>query len=721
MRYKPWLITFAIFCLGFLPQCANFGKAATRTPENDSKNLIPFVQFDSEDEQKWGYLDEDTGEIAIEAKYVKVVPFTGNYAAVLRTWNDKQLIIDKNEKVILSVSPYQKVSFIVSESGKNTLALLQTTHNEEKFRVGWFKGGKTGFYTAEIHEYQLINLVTRRTITPQKVKIPIQNIEAVGNYFLADKDLYQFMDNGNLKLNIRNSYERSAAVLRDYLKERGINAEVKASRSGISIDYSPYIRAQYANPDFSGAVRNLPAEFSIPFEKAQPFYRDPRELLNASLELNERKYLMQYLNKETGEYAKGIYNESKAEWELLPFLTYNNKRYNVAEILQTNNPHLYRLSLKNNDIGWNNKKYLLVGGGVFNVIEKKFLNNLRAFDTSPSLILSREGRSGIRFPNGGVYFEDHERIKNMPVSHAEYVRYVAFSPDGKNVISCSGDNKAKLWDTASGDLIRTFVPQEGGINYAAFSPDGKIIAAGLSGGKIMLFDLASGDTIRITDGHADGVYAISFSPDGNTFISGSADQTIKLWDTASGDLIKTFNARSGEANPKTYRAEVNSVAFSPDGRTVISGLSDNTIKLWELTSGNLLKTFKGHSNSVESVTFSPDGRTFVSGSLDYRVGLWDISKDRPIGTFKHSSIVLSVMFSPDGNTVVSAGYDKAINMWDVQKGRLSRTISGGLSYLRSVACSPDGKTIVSGGDNKKVKLWDAESGELIRTFVDNNL
>jgi WD40 repeat protein len=720
MRCKL-LITLSIFCLFFLPQCADLDKAVSRELVNDGKNLIPFVQFDLDDEQKWGYLDEDTGEIAIEAKYVWVSPFSGNYAAVLRGWREKQLIIDKNEKVILSFSPFQKVSFIVSESGKNTLAILQTTHNEEKFRVGWFKGGKTGFYTAEIHDYQFINLANRKTIIPQKGKYSIQNIEAVGDYFIADEDLYQFLDNGNLKVVVKNNNERAAGILRDYLKERGINASIVTHRSGVNIDYSPYIRAQYADPDFSGAVRNLPAEFSIPFEKAQPFYRDTRELLNASLEINERKYLMQYLNKETGEYAKGIYNESKTEWELLPFLTYNNKRYNVAEILQTNNPSLYRLSLKNNDIGWNNKKYLLVGGGVFNVVEKKFLNNLKALDTSPSLILSKEGKRSIRFPNGGVYFEDHERIRNIPVSHSEYVKYVAFSPDGKSVISCSDDNKAKLWDTASGDLIRTFVPQEGGINRAAFSPDGGIIAAGLTDGKIIIFDVTTGDITRIIDGHEDSVCTISFSPDGNTFVTGSEDNTIKIWDTASGNLVKTINARSGGVNSGTYRPLVNSVAYSPDGTTIISGSGDKTIKLWDIASGNLLGTFKGHSHSVESVAFSSDGKTFVSGSLDLTVGLWDISKNRRIRTFKHSDIVLSVMFSPDGDTIVSAGYDKVIQLWDAKKGRLSRTISGGLRYSRSVAYSPDTQTIVSGGENKKVKLWDAKSGELIRTFVDRDL
>jgi WD40 repeat protein len=721
MRYKLWLITIAIFCLGFLPQCAGLDKAAIGTPANNGKNLIPFVQFDLEDEQKWGYLDEDTGEIAIEAKYVWVSPFAGDYAAVLRSWREKQLIIDKNEKTILSFSPSQTVSFIVSESGKNTLAILQTTHTEDKFRIGWFKGFKTGFYAVATYTYQFINLANRKIITPQKGKYSIQNIEAVGDYFIADRDLYQFMDNGNLKLVAKNNYERSAGILRNYLKERGINASIVTHRAGVNIDYSPYIRAKYADPDFSGASRNLPAEFSVPFEKAQPFYRDARELLNASLELDERKYLMHYLNKETGEYAKGIYNESKAEWELLPFLTYNNKRYNVAEILQTNNPRLFRLSLKNNDIGWNNKKYLLAGGGVYNIIEKKFLNNLRAFDISPSLILSGEGKRGIRFPNGGVYYEDHERIKNIPLSHSEYIKYVAFSPDGKSVISCSDDNKAKLWDTASGDLIRTFVPQEGGINHAAFSPDGKIIVVGLTNGKIIIFDAAGGDIIRTIDGHEDSVYAIAFSPDTHTFITGSEDKTIKLWDTASGNPIKTFIAPSGGANPGTYRSEVNSVAFSPDGRTIISGSGDRTIKLWDLASGNLLKIFKGHAHSVESVAFSPDGETFASGSLDHTVGLWDISKNRRIRTFKHSDIVLSVMFSPDGNSVVSIGYDKVIKIWDAKKGRLSKNISGGLSYSRSVAFSPDGKTVISGGDNKKVKLWDVESGKLIRTFVDNDL
>jgi sugar lactone lactonase YvrE len=716
MEYKLLLITLGIFSLGFLPGCANLDKPATNIV-NNSRNLIPFVQFDLENEKKWGYLDEDTGEIVIEAKYVRATPFTGNYAMVIKNWQDsRQLIIDKNEKVITSISPFAMVHFIASENGKNTVALIRTEHKRKKFHFGWFLIPWMVSEEEDYDRYRFINLETGGTTLPRNNNYVMGGIEVVGDYLIVGTDLYQFMDNGAVKFLVKDNPERTAGILKDYLEGRGINAHIEANFFSVEIDYSPYIKTRYADPDLSGAFQTLPPEFSIPFTKAEPFLREPKDLLNAPLEITERKYVLHFLNKKTHEYAMGIYNESKAEWELLPSLTAPNRGreelFYVVDILPTNNPHLYCLHLKNDYIGWENRnRYGVIGDGIYSVIEKKFLINLKLVDNSPSITPPGGNRRRIRFPDGGVYYWDDERIRFSPFSHSSAIWAVAFSPDGKSVISGSRDSKIKLWSAESGDLLKTFLPQRSAISVA-FSPDGNIIATGSESGKITLLDVASTDIIRVIEGHADWVRALSFSPDGNTIVSASEDKMVRLWDTASGSRIKTFSGHSDE---------VNSVAFSPDGKTIISGSDDTTIKLWDVASGNLLRTFNGHSQSVKSVAFSPDGKTFVSGSNDNTVKLWDISKKQVIRTFSHSDIVLSVTFSPDGNTIASGSYDNSIKIWDAKSGRLVRTISGGLNLLLSIAFSPDGKTIVFGGHNKTVKLWSAESGELIRTFIDRGL
>src|SRR5215468_9912751 len=122
---------------------------------------------------------------------------------------------------------------------------------------------------------------------------------------------------------------------------------------------------------------------------------------------------------------------------------------------------------------------------------------------------------------------------------------------------------------------------------------------------------------------------------------------------------------------------VNSVAFSPDGRTLASGSSDTTIKLWEVTSGRELRTLARHSQEVTSVTFSPDGRTLASGSRDQTVKLWDVASGRELRTlaWRNHRRIHSVAFSPDGRILASGGSDSTIKFSDVPRGRELRTLS----------------------------------------------
>ncbi|WP_149977355.1 nSTAND1 domain-containing NTPase, partial [Microcystis aeruginosa] len=213
-------------------------------------------------------------------------------------------------------------------------------------------------------------------------------------------------------------------------------------------------------------------------------------------------------------------------------------------------------------------------------------------------------------------------------------------------------------------------------------------------------------------GHNGSVYSVNFSPDGKTLVSGSDDNTIKLWNVETGEEIRTL---------KGHDNWVNSVSFSPDGKTLVSGSDDKTIKLWNVQTGQEIRTLTGHNDPVYSVSFSPDGKTLVSGSVDTTIKLWNVETGQEIRTLKgHDELVRSVNFSPDGKTLVSGSDDNTIKLWNVETGEEIRTLKGHDNWVNSVSFSPDGKTLVSGSDDKTIKLWNVQTGQEIRTLTGHN-
>ncbi|BBC22282.1 multi-sensor hybrid histidine kinase [Pseudanabaena sp. ABRG5-3] len=210
------------------------------------------------------------------------------------------------------------------------------------------------------------------------------------------------------------------------------------------------------------------------------------------------------------------------------------------------------------------------------------------------------------------------------------------------------------------------------------------------------------------EGHDNSVVSVSFSSDGKTLASGSTDKTIKLWNLETGKEIRTL---------KGHDNYVNSVSFSPDGKTLASGSTDKTIKLWNLETGKEIRTLKGHDNYVNSVSFSPDGKTLASGSYDKTIKLWNLETGKEIRTLKgHDKSILSVSFSPDSKTLASGSEDNTIKLWNLETGKEIRTLKGHDNYVLSVSFSPDGKTLASGSYDKTIKLWNLETGKEIRTL-----
>jgi hypothetical protein len=260
---------------------------------------------------------------------------------------------------------------------------------------------------------------------------------------------------------------------------------------------------------------------------------------------------------------------------------------------------------------------------------------------------------------------DHSLVSVLK-GHKSYVRSVAFSPDGRRIVSGSEDNTLRLWDAATGKPIGAPIGSPGPYYLK--------------------------------------VNSVAFSPNGRRLVSGSGDNTLRLWDAATGKPIG--------APLQGHKSSVTSVAFSPDGRRLVSGSEDNTLRLWDAATGNPIGLpLERHTRSVTSVAFSPDGRRIVSGSEDNTLRLWDAATGNPIGPplERHTRSVTSVAFSPDGRRIVSGSKDNTLRLWDAATGKATHELIGseftGLITVYSVAFSPDGRRLVS-GSLFTLRLWD---------------
>ena len=232
----------------------------------------------------------------------------------------------------------------------------------------------------------------------------------------------------------------------------------------------------------------------------------------------------------------------------------------------------------------------------------------------------------------------------------------------------------------------------------AFSPDGNNIASGSGDTTVRLWNANTGENTRTLTGHTAPVSSVAFSPDGNTIASGSGDTTVRLWNANTRQNIHTLTGHTWE---------VYSVAFSPNGNNIASGSGDDTVRLWDANTGTLMHTFAGHTHLVYSVAFSPDSSKIASASADGTVRLWDANTGKNIHTLTgHTWTVWSVVFSPDGNNIASASADGTVRLWDANTGKNIHTLTGHTAWVHSVAFQPHGNTIASGSGDGTVLLWE---------------
>jgi len=320
------------------------------------------------------------------------------------------------------------------------------------------------------------------------------------------------------------------------------------------------------------------------------------------------------------------------------------------------------------------------------------------------------------------------------------VRSVVFSPDGKKLVSGSVDGTIRIWQVSDGMLLMPPLKNSNSENSVAFSPDGKTLASGSYDGVIRLWDITDGKTVFHISNLGYGyiwepcaskssryqivITSVVFSPDGKILASGTNAGEIRLWNVATGEEFVPIRYNSyyeyWDPNLNCNQVNinfVNSVAFSPNGRILASGMQDSTIWFYDMENGSPPRQLVGGRVSVQSIVFSSDGSLLASGHSDGTVKLWDVSSRQLVNTLgeRSGSSVFSVAFSPKNNLLASGGTDDTIKIWDLVSRQLIRTLKEHSTWVFNVAFSPDGLLLISADRNGNIFFWGIPQWQL-RSF-----
>lgn len=306
--------------------------------------------------------------------------------------------------------------------------------------------------------------------------------------------------------------------------------------------------------------------------------------------------------------------------------------------------------------------------------------------------------------------------------HRDSVSSIAFSPDSKILASGSDDRTIRLWDVDKWTTSRTLKGNGRNITSVGFSFDGKRIFGGTTTdegflGMVIEWEVSSGRELQKLPGHTRRVNCLAVSPDNKTLATGSIDCTIKLRDLTTGDVQFTLDGHTDV---------VDALAFSPDGEIVLSASRDRTLRLWAAKNGKSIAILRGHVGRIYSVAFTPDGKTVVSGADKGgskgpgEIKLWDVSQASELATLKgHSNFVFAVAVSPSGRKLASASNISGsgnesrheIKIWDLESRRELQSViwKGSDSSLTTcLAYSPDGKYLALGDWDGTIKVWKLE-------------
>jgi WD40 repeat protein len=280
--------------------------------------------------------------------------------------------------------------------------------------------------------------------------------------------------------------------------------------------------------------------------------------------------------------------------------------------------------------------------------------------------------------------------------HTNRIYQADFSNNGKFVVTASGDNSAKVWNVKTGQMVLNLGNHYSHVFCASFSPDSRFLVT-VDGDVANVWNIPSGRLHKTLKGHTKRVHSARFNSSGTRIVTTSEDGSIKMWDIASARVFRNIQITN---KGWTYTA-----VFNPRGGSIAVGAQEGLLEVWDVNNGKRIMQLRGHSRAINTVRFNKNCSRLLSASVDNSVKLWEIPSGRLIRTFSGRSFN-SADFSPDGKFILTANDGGKAVVWRAKNGQKVMQLNhapGG--RVLTARFSRDGKFVVTAGENKVVKIW----------------